>query len=84
MSTSVYDLRAGDRVRIVRDFEDYNRQRIQAGRELVLVDMGYFPHDSGHTLTFEGNTVVRLSGDVAAQLAVIENAGDVYFVRLAR
>ncbi len=81
MSASVHDLTRGDRVRIVRDFEDYDRQRIRAGRELVLVDKEYFPHDAGHTLTFEGNMVIRLSGDVPAQLAVIENAGDGYFVR---
>jgi hypothetical protein len=82
MSTSVWDLAEGDRVRIVRDFEDFNRQRILAGRELVLSGKEYFPHDCGHTLAFEGNVVIRLSGDVPAQLAVIENADDAYFVRV--
>jgi hypothetical protein len=33
-------------------------------------------------LAFEGNVVIRLSGDVPAQLAVIENADDAYFVRV--
>ena len=82
MPTSIWDLAQGDRVRVVRDFEDFNRQRIVAGRELTLVDDSYFPHDSAHTLTFEGNVVIRLSGDIPAQLAVIENAGDAYFVRI--
>jgi hypothetical protein len=80
--TSIWDLAEGDRIRVVRDFEDFNRQRVVAGRELVLVDKSYVPYDSACTLTFEGNVVIRLSGDIPAQLAVIENAGDGYFVRI--
>ena len=82
MPTTISDLAAGDRIRILQEFRDFDGRRIAAGTELVLAGRTYFAHDDGHTLTFEDGAVIRLSGDVPAERAVIMNAGDTYFVRL--
>jgi hypothetical protein len=78
------ELAAGDRIRILREFRDFDGRRIAAGTDLVLVDRTYFPYDDGHTLRFDDGAVIRLSGDVPAERAVITNAGDTYFVRVPR
>jgi hypothetical protein len=82
VSTSIWTLAEGDRVRVVRDFQDFDGQRIALGRELVLLEKSYVPYDAGFTLKFAGGVVVRLSGDVPEQRAVVDNENDAYFVRV--
>jgi hypothetical protein len=84
VSTTIWEIAVGDRIRIMREFRDFDGRRVAAGTELVLADKDYFPYDCGHTLTFEGGAVIRLSGDVPDELAVITNADDTYFVQVPR
>jgi hypothetical protein len=84
VSLTFRNIAQGDRIRIVRAFEDFDGQRIEVGRELELAGVSTFPYDAGFTLTFVGGVVIRLSGNYADQREVLDNAGDAYFVRIAR
>lgn len=84
MPARVSDLAAGDRIRVERELRDFDGRQIAVGTELVLAETSYFPYDDGHTLKLEQGAVIRLSGNVPDPLAVIENPGDAYFVRVMK
>jgi hypothetical protein len=68
----------GDRIRIKREFRDYDGQNFEAGRELDYFDRNYFPYDAGHILYF-AQAVIRLSENGDEDLLIVENEGEEYF-----
>jgi len=76
-------LKRGDRIRIKREFFDYDQQRFEAGRELVFLERNFLPYEGGHTLTFV-EAVIRLGENYDHNLLVVENADDVYFELLKK
>jgi hypothetical protein len=79
----VTELKRGDRIRIKREFFDYDKQKFEAGRELGFLERNFLPYEGGHTLTFV-ETVIRLGENYDHNLLVVENAGDVYFELLKK
>jgi hypothetical protein len=75
-------LKAGDRIRILKTFQDFDGQEIVAGRELTLADYSVFFYYAGHTLRFTDGTVIRLSGDVPENEVIIEDRDDVYWKKI--
>jgi hypothetical protein len=78
---NLYSLVAGDRVRIVRAFRDFDRVEHLPGEVLTLEAHDLFPHDEGHTFRFVGGTVIRLAGVVPSDEEVLLNANDAWVVR---
>ena len=76
-------LSKGDRIRIKKEFRDYDRQKFEVGQELDFLDRDYFPYDGGHTLNFV-QTVMRLSEDSDEDLLIIRNEGEEYFELMKR
>ena len=68
----------GDRIRIKREFRDYDGQKFDVGQELDYFDRNYFPYDAGHTLYF-AQAVIRLTENSDEDLLIIENEGEEYF-----
>lgn len=75
---TVWDLFPGIVIRVMQDFEDFDRERIDAGELLHLVEKSYFAYDGGHTLTF-AEKVIRLAEIDPATEPVIQNEGNAYF-----
>ena len=71
-------LEPGDRIRIKREFCDYDKQKFEVGQELEFFGRNYFPYDAGHTLTFV-QAVIRLSENCDEDLPIILNEGEEYF-----
>ncbi|MEO7651992.1 MAG: hypothetical protein ABIZ80_16130 [Bryobacteraceae bacterium] len=75
---SVWDLFPGIVIRIVQDFEDFDRDKVHAGELLHLVEKSYFAYDGGHTLAFE-EKVIRLAEIDPGTEPVIQNECNAYF-----
>ncbi|MEP7362112.1 MAG: hypothetical protein ABI972_02570 [Acidobacteriota bacterium] len=66
-----WEFAPGMRVRVKREFTDFDGQVIPAGSVLTFRSGSYFPYDGGHTWQFDGRTV-RLA-EIADQEDIIEN-----------
>jgi hypothetical protein len=71
-------LEKGTRIRIKREFRDYDGQKFEAGQELDYFDRNYFPYEAGHTVYF-AQAVIRLSENNDEDLLIIQNEGEEYF-----
>jgi hypothetical protein len=79
---SAWHLEAGDRIRIVREFRDFDGRTVESGQDLLLTKKEFFPHDGGMTLSFEGGLIVRLCENEAADEIVMVNAEQAFFVKI--
>jgi len=53
-------MKPGQRYLVLRTFTDFDRQVVEAGRELTFLSYSFFPYDGGYTLYFEEG-VIRLA-----------------------
>jgi hypothetical protein len=75
---TVYKFQPGMTIRILKSFEDYDGQKIEAGEVLHLLETNYLPYESGRTLTFAEKTI-RLSGDVGEEWVIIANVDNAWY-----
>ncbi len=54
------ELAKGQKIKVIKEFYDFDNDKIEAGRILTFRDYNYFVHDGGYTFSFE-ETVIRLA-----------------------
>lgn len=54
------ELVKGQKVKVIKEFLDFDKYKIEAGRILTFKEYNYFVHDGGYTFSFE-ETVIRLA-----------------------
>jgi hypothetical protein len=64
---------------VVREFHDYDGQCLSPGQWIEFDFYNYVPYEAGYTFSCGGETVLRLSGDIAGDLDVIAHP-ELYFV----
>lgn len=80
MYSSLDDLVAGERIKVIKEFSDFDNQSIPIGSEWTFKNYTYFPYDGGYTFYFEEG-VMRMAEISAADYYVFSHAGE-YFVLL--
>lgn len=53
MYSSLDDLVAGDRIKVIKEFSDFDNQLIPLESEWTFKNYTYFPYDGGYTFYFE-------------------------------
>ncbi len=54
------ELSKGQKIKVLKEFFDFDTDKIEAGRILTFRDYNYFPYDGGYTFNFEEG-VIRLA-----------------------
>ncbi|MBL7876222.1 MAG: DUF3601 domain-containing protein [Cyclobacteriaceae bacterium] len=72
MVNHINDLIAGQKIRVITEFLDFDNYKIEAGRILTFTSYTYFPYDGGYTFQFEEDTI-RLAEIDAANDEVLTN-----------
>ncbi len=80
MYSSLDDLVAGDRIKVIKEFSDFDNQLIPVGSEWTFKNYTYFPYDGGYTFYFEEG-VMRMAEISEPDYYVFSHAGE-YFVLL--
>ena len=75
---TVYDLKPGVAIRIVKTFRDYYGGEFTAGTVLHFVERNYVPYHSGHTVTFREAIMYLCDDDQTA--AIVQNHSDEFYV----
>ena len=57
MYTDLSDLVQGDKIRVIKDFNDFDNQAIPIGSEWTFKKYTYFPYDGGYTFYFEEGAI---------------------------
>lgn len=73
MYSHMTDLMAGDRLRVIHPFKDFDGNSIGEGTVWTFISYSYFPYDEGYTFTFHEG-VIRLAGIDDGNVEVLENA----------
>ena len=75
----IYGLKRGARIRVKKNFLDFDGSEVKAGWDMVLRDYDVFPYEDGHTLTFFNGRVIRLSGNEPANVPMMDDVDDEYW-----
>jgi hypothetical protein len=65
-------LQPGQRIRVIQQFQTFDKNRIEAGDEFTFCSYQYFPYDDGFTFQFEEG-IIRLSGNNPDNCLVLAN-----------
>ncbi len=78
MYTSLNELIQGDRIRVIKDFKDFDGEAIPSGSEWTFKEYTYFPYDGGYTFYFEEGTM-RMAEISPEDSYVLSHASE-YFI----
>jgi hypothetical protein len=77
MVTHLSDLTAGQKIKVIKEFIDFDRNPISVGRIFTFNCYDYFPYDGGYTFQFEEVTI-RLAEIFTSNEQVLNNFSE-YF-----
>lgn len=80
MYSNLADLVAGDRIKVIKEFSDFDSRKIPLGSVWTFTRYTYFPYDGGYTFYFEEG-VMRVAEISEKDYYVFSHAGE-YFVLL--
>jgi Domain of unknown function (DUF3601) len=80
MYSSLNELLAGDRIKVIKEFKDFDNQQIAVGSEWTFKKYTYFPYDGGYTFYFEEG-VIRMAEISEPDYYVFNHASE-YFILL--
>jgi len=80
MYSSLSDLVVGDRIKVIKEFKDFDNQQIAVGSEWTFKKYTYFPYDGGYTFYFEEG-VMRMAEISEPDYYVFNHASE-YFILL--
>ncbi len=78
MYTSLSDLIKDDRIKVIKEFKDFDNQVIPVGTEWTFIEYSYFPYDGGYTFNFKEGEM-RMAEISEADYYVFSHAKE-YFV----
>ncbi len=79
MYTRLDDLVQGDRIKIVKEFKDFDNQVVPVGTEWTFIDYSYFPYDGGYTFNFKEGEM-RMAEISKADYYVLCNAAEFFML----
>ena len=71
-------------LRVTRDFTDYDGQSLQTGQAVEFDFYTCLPYEGGFTFSRNGDTVLRLSGDVPADADILDHPENYFLLPLPR
>jgi hypothetical protein len=77
MYTDLSDLVPGDKIIVIKEFNDFDNQVIPVGTKWIFKEYSYFPYDGGYTFYFEEG-VMRMAEISEADYYVFSHANE-YF-----
>ena len=81
MYSNLSDLAQGDKIKVVKEFKDFDSEIIPVGSEWTFDEYTYFPYDGGYTFYFEEGTM-RMAEISPEDYYVFSHANE-YFVLIA-
>lgn len=81
MYSCLNDLSAGEKIKVVKEFKDFDNQVISVGSEWTFEKYTYFPYDGGYTLYFKEG-VMRMAEISDEDYYVFTHASE-YFVLIS-
>lgn len=78
MHTNLSDLVCGDRIKVIKEFKDFDNQEIPVDSEWTFQEYTYFPYDGGYTFYFQEGTM-RMAEISEEDYYVFSHANE-YFV----
>jgi hypothetical protein len=78
MYTRLDDLNPGDKIKVIKEFKDFDNELIPIGSEWTFEKYDYFPYDGGYTFHFKEGTM-RMAEISDADYYVFNHASE-YFV----
>ena len=80
MYSQLNDLVAGDKIRVIKEFKDFDGKAIPVDSIWTFKEYSYFPYDGGYTLYFDEGTM-RMAEISESDYYVFSHAHE-YFVLL--
>lgn len=71
-------------LQVIREFTDYDGQCLKPGQAIEFDFYSFVAYESGYTFSRNGDTVLRLSGDVPSDLDVIAHPENYFSLPLPR
>jgi hypothetical protein len=53
MISNLTDLTAGQKIKVIQSFLDFDRDKVEEGTEWTFIKYSYFPYDGGYTFEFQ-------------------------------
>ena len=78
MYSNLNDLVLGDRIKVIKEFKDFDNQVLSVGTEWTFIDYRYFPYDGGYTFNFKEGEM-RMAEISEADYYVFNHAAE-YFM----
>ena len=78
MYAQLDDLEVGCKIRVIKEFSDFDHQVIPVGSEWTFKEYTYFPYDGGYTFYFDEGTM-RMAEISEADYYVFSHAAE-YFI----
>ena len=82
MYTDLSDLVRGDKIKVIKEFKDFDGQIVAKGSEWTFIEYSYFHYDGGYTFVFKEGEM-RMAEVSPEDYYVVRHASE-YFVLVER
>lgn len=82
MYSNLSDLAEGDKIKVIKEFKDFDSESIHVDSEWTFKEYTYFPYDGGYTFYFEEG-VIRMAEISPDDYYVFSHANE-YFTLIAK
>ena len=79
MYSNLSELVQGDRIKVIKEFKDFDNQVIPVGTEWTFIDYRYFPYDGGYTFNFKEGEM-RMAEISEADYYVLNHAAEFFML----
>lgn len=79
MYSNLSDLIQGDKIKVLKEFKDFDNETISVGSERTFNEYTYFPYDGRYTFYFEEGTMRMVEISSGEDSYVLSHANE-YFV----